>query len=137
MIDYDELSDGERAAVRAHVAGCGACREYLEALKGIDAQLSRLYAEARVSPEFERAVAIRVGTGVTFPKPSFVPEVLDFFGWTAVIAFVACATLLFVPIWAFRPIAAELFTLALIGVPAMAVSAAVWIGWRSYAELRR
>jgi len=144
LLDYDELSAGERESVHAHVVGCTDCREYLEALTGIDAQLTKLYAGARVSPEFFSAqprshqpVAFRISAETRLHKPSFIPEVLDFLGWASVIAVVVCAALVFVPIWAFQQLMVAIVTPTLIGAPVIAALAAAWIGLRSYAELKR
>ena len=125
LLDYDELSAEERESVSAHVAGCSDCREYLEVLTGIDAQLTKLYAGARIGAE------------ISLHKPSFIPEVLDFLGWASVIAFVVCAALLFVPIWAFHQFVVAMVTPTLIVATVIAVSAAAWIGLRSRAELER
>jgi hypothetical protein len=125
LLDYDELSAGERELIDAHVAACIGCREYLEVLTGIDAQLTQVYGGARI------------GTEIRLHKPSFIPEVLDFLGWASVIAFVVCAALLFVPVWAFSEAAATMVTPTLIVATVIAVSAAAWIGLRSRAELGR
>src|SRR6476469_2438425 len=37
---YDDLSDRDRAALELHLPGCDACREELEALRGVRVDLS-------------------------------------------------------------------------------------------------
>lgn len=125
FLDYDELAAGERAAVDAHMAECGACRAYLAVLADLDAGLTQVYAGAHVSPAFRRSVA-----GALPRKPSFVPELLDFLGWAAVIAVIVGALLFLAPRQA-------LLAPALIAAAAIATSAAAWICLRSMAELDR
>lgn len=121
LLDYHELSAGERSSIDAHLAECAGCREYLDVLGGIDAQLAKLYSGARIGAE------------IRLDKPSFIPEILDFLGWASVLAFVVCAALLFVPAGAYLAIV----TPALIAATVIAVSAAAWVGLRSRAELER
>ena len=122
LLDYGTLTAAERTSVDAHLANCAACREYIDVLAAMDAGLTNLYGGLSLSPALPaRAVAPA--------KLSFVPELLDFLGWAAVIALVVGALLFFVPMPA-------LVTPALIVASAIAVSAAAWIGLRSFAELR-
>ncbi len=120
LLDYDELDAGERALVDAHLHDCGECREYLNVLAAMDAGLTRLYAGAQVSHKFRAPVVTH--------KVSWVPELLDFIGWAAVIAFAIGAALLFVP-------APALIMPASIVSAAVAALAASWICMRSFAEL--
>jgi hypothetical protein len=113
LVDYMELSTGERCAVDAPLAGCADCREYLDTLAHLDAGLSQLYANTQVSPAF------RNGVLSILERPSLLPEVLDFIGWAGIIAALICLAPL---LRRFQP---ELTSVALI-CGAAAISAAVW-----------
>jgi len=122
LLDYHEMAAAERAALDVHLAECAACREYLEVLAALDAGLTDLYAGARVSAEFRNAMA-----GLTPQKLSWIPELLDFLGWTAVIAFLFGALLYFIPL-------RVLLTPYVMAACAIAASAAAWICVRPLVE---
>ena len=91
LVDYDELSSIERAAVDAHVAGCAECSQFFSVLREMDAALTAAFADRQVSP----VLAARVRQELR--RPSIIPEILDGAGWAAVIAIVLWLTTLFVP----------------------------------------
>ena len=92
LLEYADLPDQERAAVDAHVAGCAACRIYLETLAHIDRELEHVFASA-VAPVGLAAAVLRRARA---PEPSMVPELLDAIGWIGVFALLACLVF-FVP----------------------------------------
>jgi anti-sigma factor RsiW len=89
--EYGELASDARERADAHVSDCTSCREFLEALQAVDAALAKQFAGRRVSAEFEQAVRRRVQSEPAARRPSFVPEILDFFGWGAIVALLGLA----------------------------------------------
>jgi hypothetical protein len=75
--------------VDAHAAQCASCREFLEALRTVDSQLTAQLAGLEVTPAFAPAVRQRVRRESADTRPSLVPELLDFVGWGAVVALLA------------------------------------------------
>jgi hypothetical protein len=90
LLDYSELSAGERQATDAHLAGCAGCREYLETAAHLETGLVELYSGAQVSPAFRSNVLSSLDTGIGLERPSALPEVLDFIGWAGIIAAIVC-----------------------------------------------
>jgi|SRR5579864_1048674 anti-sigma factor RsiW len=86
LLEYAELANGERARVDAHAAQCASCREFLEALRTVDSQLTAQLASLEVTPAFAPAVRRRVRRESAVARPSLVPELLDFVGWGAIVA---------------------------------------------------
>jgi|SRR5579864_781626 anti-sigma factor RsiW len=91
LLEYGELARDVRVRVDAHVAGCTGCREFLEALQAVDAALESQFAGRHVSTEFEQAVRRRVQSEPAARRLSFVPEILDFVGWAAIVALIGLA----------------------------------------------
>ncbi len=83
LMDYDRLTAQERESVDMHLAGCAACRAFL----AVDALLAQQYSGVRAPADFRAAVLRRARVEKPLRKPSFVPEILDFVGWAAVLAF--------------------------------------------------
>jgi predicted anti-sigma-YlaC factor YlaD len=129
LLDYTELTPEVRETVDAHLLNCEDCREYLEAAVQLDADLADLYSSAQPAPAFVGAVLSRVGEEARLAKPSWLPEALDFVGWTAIIAALACLSPLLPQ---FRP---EFEVVAGLSA-AVAMVAAIWAGIRSYADLK-
>jgi len=86
LLEYAELANGERARVDAHLAQCSGCREFLEALRRVDSQLSAQLADLELTGTFASAVQRRVQQERFAARPSPVPELLDFVGWGAIVA---------------------------------------------------
>jgi anti-sigma factor RsiW len=134
LLDYEELPAYAREPVDAHLAACPACREYLETLSEIDLRLTSLYAGAQASSALGSAVRSRVRNQTRLPRPSALPEVLDFIGGSAVVAVLAWLALVLLPRPALAQLPRELLTFAITGGAAVAFIAAVWAGLRSHAE---
>jgi anti-sigma factor RsiW len=135
LLDYDTLSPAGREAVDAHVSACPACREYLDVLAHIDRSLSGTFAEVEAPPVFEQQVLARVNGETRTAKPSFLPEVLDFIGWSGVIA--AVAWLAWWLTVSTLEIPAEARAIAPLAGAVIAILAAGWSVVRSYAEMKR
>ena len=72
------LNGGENALVAAHVRLCADCCAFAEAARELDTVLMR----TRKAPAgLSRAVMAAIA-----PKPTYLPELLDFVGWAAMIA---------------------------------------------------
>lgn len=80
LLDYAALSSVERDAVEAHLAGCPACREFVEALRQVDGELSAAFSGLHL----DRAVTSKVTRALR--PPSRIPDVLDLAGWVALAA---------------------------------------------------
>ena len=91
MTDCPDLENLLKEESGDHVAQCPKCRELLDALAQVDATLNAAFGILRASPDLETAVRARIARMSAEPKPSIVPEVLDFIGWAAASAAVAIA----------------------------------------------
>ncbi|MEK7407744.1 MAG: zf-HC2 domain-containing protein [Acidobacteriota bacterium] len=118
LLDQAGLNAEERDAVDAHLDRCAGCRAFLEALERVDAALAAELGHKQVTPAFRRAVLARIS------RPSFLPEVLDFVGWAGVFAMIG-------------GVALAINGYALWAAAAAFLTAGLWAGLRSYAELRR
>jgi len=98
LLEYAELKNGERARVEAHTAYCSTCREFLEALRTVDSQLTAQLAGLEVTPAFAPAVRRRVRYEGFAARPSVVPELLDFVGWGAIVALLGLIAWWLVPL---------------------------------------
>jgi anti-sigma factor RsiW len=136
LLEYTELANGERARVDAHAAQCSSCRELLEALRTVDSHLTARLSGIEVTPGFAPAVRRRVRYESSVPRPSLVPELLDFAGWGAIV------TLLGLLAWWLAPLVHV--SNAKLGVSMNASYAAagiflvtaLLIGIRSFADLK-
>jgi hypothetical protein len=70
--------------VDVHLAGCADCSEYLKTLAHLDTGLAGLYSGPQVSPAFRHDVLS------ILERPSLLPEVLDFIGWSGILAALVC-----------------------------------------------
>jgi predicted anti-sigma-YlaC factor YlaD len=77
------LNESELELVDAHVCVCAECREYLEAARSLDRALAHTpKAPARLGEAVLAAIAPKPSYLL---KPSYLPEILDFVGWAAMI----------------------------------------------------
>lgn len=81
---YDELGDGDRARMDAHLRGCGACRDELARLRGVRAQLT-----AWAPPEPDLGFQIVRQHAVAAPPPAAAWRAR----WTPALGLAAAATL--------------------------------------------
>jgi len=136
LLEYAELPNGERERVDAHAAQCSSCREFLEALRSVDSQLTAQLAGLEVTPAFARLVRRRVRHEGSAARPSLVPELLDFVGWGAIV------TLLGLLAWWLVPLAPVSNTKLAVSFNAQYAAACVFlvaallIGIRSFADLK-
>jgi anti-sigma factor RsiW len=86
LLDYAGLEPERRRAVDIHLAVCPECRLHFEALAEADAALSLRFPARRAPAGFETAVLGRIERQLPLRKPPLLPEILDFVGWTAVVA---------------------------------------------------
>jgi len=132
LLDYDELAASDRHAVDLHTSVCADCREYLETLTTLDMELSRLLADSTLSLDLASSALIGMRAS-TKRGPTALPELLDFVGWSAV------ASILLVLAWRWKlPFTfTEPPTMYTLYVGAfLALVAGLWIGLRSWVELR-
>lgn len=129
LLDYADLGAAERQAVDVHTLHCAGCREYLATLTELDTQLTHLFGESRPSHDLAAGAFARARAS----KPTVIPELLDFVGWSAV------AVILSALAWRWR-VPVTLPDTVLFYVPYAAALAAIiaglWIGFRSWVELR-
>ena len=97
MTDCPGLEDLLKEGSGGHAAQCPKCRELLDALAQVDATLNAAFGILLAPADLETAVRARIARLSAEPKPSILPEVLDFIGWAAALA----ATALAVPYFAF------------------------------------
>jgi hypothetical protein len=88
LVEYAELEGAARACVDMHIAECADCRVFLEALGVVDTALTVQFAGLEVSAAFAPAVRRRIHRQAAMPHPSFIPELLDFVGWGAIVALI-------------------------------------------------
>ncbi len=85
LIARDELDPAERARLDVHIAHCAACRESLESLAELDAALVSRYWDVQAPPSLRAAVNCRISR--TQPiRISLLPCLLDWLGWSAMLA---------------------------------------------------
>jgi anti-sigma factor RsiW len=90
LLDYGELDSARLQKTNAHLTVCADCRTFLKALEEVDAALADFFTGYQISPTFQRLVYQRLQGQQRLRRPSFIPEVLDFVGWAAVLAILAC-----------------------------------------------
>ena len=135
LLAHTELSDDERASVDTHVAGCPECREFLETLHLVDSALTAKFARCEVSGAFSTTVRQRIRRAAPIPRPSLIPELLDFVGWGAIVALAALLAWWVTPL---IPVSETLpFPVIAAGAGALLLSISVIIGLRSFADLKR
>lgn len=134
--EYAGLSPAERTRIDSHVACCGACRELLQALHTMDAELTAEFAGHTLSADFGAAVQRRVRREAAPPAPSRVPEFLDSLGWAAIVALIGLI------VWWAAPLAtvpqknlAVTFNMLWIAASAF-LFIGVFVGLRSFAQLK-
>src|SRR5579872_3444446 len=98
LTEYAELSGEERTLADAHLAQCAACRDFWEALKAVDAHLSAQFTRSGVSADFASQVRRRVTRQSSVERLSYIPEILDFVGWGAIVALLGLAAWWFSPL---------------------------------------
>jgi len=86
LLDYRELAADLRRAVDAHLAICGECRDFQEALAEVDGALAASFAAVEAPVALGPSVMGRIDAGTSLRRPSFVPEILDLAGGAAVLA---------------------------------------------------
>jgi anti-sigma factor RsiW len=136
LLEYAGLARDERARVDDHVAGCGECRELLQALRAVDAELTARLSGHAVSADFEAVVRERVRRQASAPPPSRVPEVLDSLGWAAIVALIGSIVWWMVPR---LPVAPEnlAITFNMVWVAAAAfLFISFFVGLRSFLQLK-
>ncbi len=129
LIGYSELAEPERLAVDAHLAVCSACRGFLDALDDLDAHLGGLYTGIEAPAGFREAVLERARREPASRPPSRLPEILDLTGWGGVAVIAAVLSGQVSEAWQVAPLAAWIAGAAF-------ALAALWMGWRSWAELK-
>jgi len=138
LIEYADIEGDARACVDTHLAECASCREFLEALRVVDTELTARFAGREVSAAFVPAERRRVEREASARRLSFVPEILDFVGWGAIVALLglmAWWVLPFMP--AANPSQAALSMNAALAAGGAFLLVAVFIGLRSLADLKR
>src|ERR1700730_7577189 len=100
LLDYQNLPLSERGEVDVHLSGCADCREYLTILAQLDAELTRNYSGLKAPSNLQTQIRLRISAERRLTNPSFLPEVLDFIGWSGVVAI--AGTL----VWKLAPVAA-------------------------------
>ena len=70
------ISLGERVRADGHIAGCPACREFLETLLAVDTNLTAQYSQPGLDATFDQALKQRIRHEIPAPRPSLVPELL-------------------------------------------------------------
>lgn len=138
LIEYADLEGEARTCVDTHLAGCTGCREFLEALCLVDTELTARFGGREVSAAFAPAVRRRVEREASARRLSFVPEVLDFVGWGAIVALLGLMAWWVLPlIPAFKSNQAALSLNAALAAGGAFVLVALLIGLRSLADLKR
>jgi len=137
LIDYADIEGEARACVDTHLAECAGCRQFLEALRFVDTELSVRFSGIEASAAFTAVVRRRVEREASARRLSFVPEILDFVGWGAIVALLglmAWWVLPLIPAFNTNQTALSLNTALAAGGAFLLV--AVLIGLRSLTDLR-
>jgi len=138
LIEYADIEGEARTCVDTHLAECASCREFLEALRVVDTELTARFGGREVSAAFAPAVRRRVEREASARRLSFVPEVLDFVGWGAIVALLGLMAWWVLPlIPAFNANQAALSLNAALAAGGAFLLVALVIGLRSLADLKR
>jgi len=84
--DFEDLL---REDADGHAAHCEQCRALLESWEYVDSTLEAGFAGITAPPSLARGVRALAKNELQVRRPSFVPEILDFVGWAAVLAILA------------------------------------------------
>ncbi len=136
LVDYAELDSEDRLRVDAHVAACAGCREFFEALRAVDAALTAQFAGREVTAAFAPSVRRRIRGGTSVRRPTWVPEILDFVGWGAIVALIAMLARWLSPQLPFHNLQPAFFSSAPFAAAAVFLAIAFLIGLRSFADLK-
>ncbi|HET9319578.1 MAG TPA: hypothetical protein VFO27_07375 [Bryobacteraceae bacterium] len=137
LLDYAELESDARSRVDAHVSACAECREFLEALCTVDARLTAQFrGSPSVSAAFASDVRQRVRQEIPVARPSFVPELLDLVGWSAAVALLGLMAWWFSPVLPGANAAGTLTMQAAWAAGGAFMLFAVFVGLRSFADLK-
>lgn len=84
ILEYceDGLAAEDRGRVEAHVAGCSACRAFLELQRELDASLREAIGRPEPSAAFRQRILRRVASEAG-ERRSWVPLILDVVGYSA------------------------------------------------------
>ena len=93
-----EFEDLVREGAGGHAARCEECRALLDALADVDASFEAAFAGVSAPPGMAAAVRTRVARGLSWRRPSPLPEILDFIGWAAVLALAVVLLPRFLPL---------------------------------------
>ena len=138
LLDYAELGSDARSCVDAHVSGCAECREFLDALRTVDAGLTaELWSAPAVSAAFAPAVRRRIRQESRMIRPSVVPELLDLVGWGATVALIGLMAWWFSPLFPMTNAQGDLAMTAAWAAGGAFVLLAFFVGFRSFADLKR
>ena len=134
LLEYAELAGDERERTDTHIAHCDRCRDFFEALRAVDAALTSQFADREVTSVFTSTVRQRVQREVSPKQPSWIPEILDFVGWAAVVALLGLLA------WWISPQLPGYSVASFLTAPFAAAAAflvvAFLIGLRSFADLK-
>jgi hypothetical protein len=129
LLTYRELDGVNLMRADAHVASCAGCRGFLKGLDELDEALTGALSQTAVSPFFRESVLKRIQPVVPIQKPSWIPEVLDFAGWAAVLAIAACLL--------HGIVSSRLGSYSGWALAMTFVLVGLWFGLRSHAHLKR
>jgi len=137
LIDYADIEGEARACVDTHLAECAGCRQFLEALLVVDTELTARFSGREASAALAVTVRRRVDREASARRLSFVPEILDFVGWGAIVALLglmAWWVVPFIPALNSNPTVLSLNTA--VAASGAFLLVALFIGLRSLADLR-
>jgi hypothetical protein len=92
----EELFEGGDSAA-SHAARCEECRALLEALADVDATLETAFAGISAPCGLAARSLAQAARETPLRRPSWLPEVLDFIGWAAVLTLAAVLIPRYVP----------------------------------------
>ena len=92
-----ELDDLLNGAAQGHAELCENCRVLLEAWADADATLETAFAGLHAPPSVAAAARMTIDRQAALRAPSFLPEILDFIGWAAVLGLAAALIPRFFP----------------------------------------
>lgn len=136
LLDYAGLATEARASVDAHIAQCAGCQEFFEAMRAVDAALTAQFAAREVTAAFAPMVRRRIQRDASARQPSWIPEILDFVGWVAIVALIAMIGWFLGPQLPVYNVQPAFFSSASFAAAAVFLAVAFLIGLRSLADLK-
>lgn len=129
LVDYADLDENQRKQIDSHLALCPGCQAFQNALTEVDAALTASFSDLETTKHIQQAVFAEIETRTPLRAPSLIPLLLDLAGSIAVFVVALVLLDLFLA-------ASQLNIPTYWAATALFVASAIFIGYRSFADLK-